>query len=193
MMLKIGQARLQPLVPRELPSELPWSHDQERQYVYHAGLSSDVLANIIPVRESAGKEFYEYWAALIPQSEVRHQIQLLWSSQTIEIPPSTACKLYEDDKRQWSYETKDPVPLEKFGPTIRGPLGWRVLGRSGDKASHANVGLFVENDDEWEWLRSFLTVDKMKELLGREYNGKLVERFEIRHIRAVCILNTGPV
>ena len=63
-----------------------------------------------------------------------------------------------------------------------------MLGRSGDKASHCNVGLFVRNGDEWDWLRSFLTIDKMKELLGREYNGKLVERFEIKQIRAVHFL-----
>ena len=123
------------------------------------------------LRQSAGKEYFEYWVALLPQSEVNHQVQLLFSNQTINIPPSPKCKLYET--RQWSYETKSPVPLESFGPTIRGPLGWVVLGRSGDKASDANVGLFVRRDDEWDWLRSLLTIPKMKELLGCEYNGKL--------------------
>ena len=37
-----------------------------------------------------------------------------------------------------------------------------------------------------------MTVDKMKELLGREYNGKLVERFEIPHIRAVSVSMVTP-
>jgi hypothetical protein len=41
--------------------------------------------------------------------------------------------------KQTSYETKDPVDLKKYGPTTRGPLGWVVGGRSGDKASDANV------------------------------------------------------
>ena len=70
----------------------------------------------------------------------------------------------------------------------RGPLGWVVLGRSGDKASDANVGLFVRGDDEWEWLRSLLTIDLIKKLLGREYNGKGVDRFEIPGIKAVHFL-----
>jgi hypothetical protein len=39
--------------------------------------------------------------------------------------------------------------------------------------------LFVRHDDEWGWLRSFLTVEKTIRLLGPEYNGKLVERFEM--------------
>jgi hypothetical protein len=93
------------------------------------------------IRQSAGKEFYEYWAgeffemlqflrqrsvlimlsALLPQSEVKHQVQLLWSSKTLDIPPSPSCKLYET--RQWSYETENPVALDSFGPTVRGPLG----------------------------------------------------------------------
>src|ERR1700712_279447 len=90
------------------------------------------------IRQSAGKEFFEYWAALIPQSEVKHQVRLLETGETLDIPPSPSCKLYET--RQWSYETENPAPLESFGPTIRGPLGWRVLGRSGHKASDGNVG-----------------------------------------------------
>jgi hypothetical protein len=91
-------------------------------------------------------------------------------------------KEYPSD--QPSYETKDPVDLKKFGPTTRGPLGWIVGGRSGDKASDANVGLYVRHDDEWDWLRSILTIDKIKHLLDEEYVGGKIERFEIPGIRA---------
>ena len=138
------------------------------------------------IRQSAGKEFYEYWAALIPQSEVKQQVHLLTEEKTIDIPPSTAMERYTD--RQWSYETSSPLDLTSFGPTTRVPLGFRVLGRSGDKASDCNIGLFVREDDEWDWARSFFTIDKMKELLGPEYNGKGVERFEIPGIKAVHFL-----
>ena len=72
---------------------------------------------------------------------------------------------------------------------MRLPLGSIVLGRSGDKCSDANVGFFVRHDDEWEWLRSFLTIDKIKELLGpEEYKGKRIDRFEMKNIRAVHFL-----
>jgi hypothetical protein len=40
------------------------------------------------IRQSAGKEFFEYWAALIPQKEINHQVKLLWNRETIDIPPS---------------------------------------------------------------------------------------------------------
>ena len=85
------------------------------------------------IRQSAGKEFFEYWAALLPQSEVKHKINVMWTNEQIDVPVANAVKTYTE--RQWSYETKSPVPLEKFGPTTRGPMGWTVLGRSGDKAS----------------------------------------------------------
>lgn len=85
------------------------------------------------IRQSAGKEFYEYWAALLPQSEVKHKVNLLWSNAQIDVPVAGNAKEYTE--RQWSYETKNPVPLDSFGPTTRGPIGWVVLGRSGDKAS----------------------------------------------------------
>lgn len=85
------------------------------------------------IRQVSGKEFYEYWAALLPQSEVRHKVNLLWSNQQVDIPVPRSTKDYE--VRQWSYETKIPVALDSFGPTSRAPLGHVVLGRSGDKAS----------------------------------------------------------
>ena len=139
------------------------------------------------LRQSAAKEFFEYWAALLPQSAVKHSVELPWLQKSIEVPSASNCKEYGKTyaTRQWSYETKDPVDLESFGATTRGPLGWVVLGRSGDKASDCNCGFFVRHDDEWDWLRSFLTIPKIKQLLGPEYNGKEVERFEIPGIRAV--------
>jgi len=59
-----------------------------------------------------------------------------------------------------------------------------IGGRSGDKASDANVGFFVRHDDEWDWFRSLMTIDKVKGLLDEEYKRGEIERFEIPGIRA---------
>ena len=75
-----------------------------------------------------------------------------------------------------------------FGPTVRGPLGWLVHARSGDKGSNCNVGFWVRHNDEWEWLRSILTSSSIEELLAKEYNGKEVDRFELPNMRAVHFL-----
>lgn len=62
------------------------------------------------------------------------------------------------------------------------------MGRSGDKASNANIGLFVRHPDEWDWLRSLLTTENFIKLLSKEYLGHGIDRFEMPHIRVVHFL-----
>lgn len=142
------------------------------------------------LRQTSPKPFYDYWPSLLPQSEIQHVTNLIWTGEKIDIPPARTLQDYGKtyETRQWTYDTKEPADLTSFGPTTRGPLGWIVLGRSGDKGSDANVGLFTRQQDEYEWLKSLLSVQKIKELLGPEYNGKEVDRFEIPGIRAVHFL-----
>lgn len=139
------------------------------------------------LRQAAAKNINEYWVALLPQSVIKHRAVLEWSGEAIDVPPPKVTHAYP--LQQPSYETTSPVDLATFGPTTRGPLGWIVLGRSGDKASNANVGFFVRHDDEWDWLRSILSTEKFIQLLGdKEYLGHGVDRFELPNIRAVHFL-----
>ena len=141
------------------------------------------------MRQAEAKPYYEYHPSLLPQSALKQKVHLLWdtSEKVIEMPLAPAFRTY--DRQQPSYETKDPVSLDSFGPTVRMPLGRIVLGRSGDKCSDCNVGFFVRHDDEWDWLRSFLTVDRIRDLLGPEENhGKPIDRFEMANIKAVHFL-----
>ncbi|KAK3627951.1 hypothetical protein LTR56_018941 [Elasticomyces elasticus] len=167
----------------EVPGFNRWCMENFLQSCPGATIENDI-------RQSAGKEFFEYWAALLPQEEVAHKVNLMWAQKAIDIavPKSVQEYGYKREERQWSYETKNAVALDSFGPTTRGPLGWVVLGRSGDKASDANIGFFVRQEDEYQWLCSLLTIPKMKQLLGPEYNGKGVDRFEIPGIKAVHFL-----
>lgn len=150
-------------------------------------LQSAPGASIVPdSRQASGKPIFEYWVSIIPQSVVRQRTFLEWSGEIIDIPSPAETQPYT--KNQRSYETASPVQLASFGSTTRGPLGWVVMGRSGDKASDANVGLFVRHDDEWDWLRSLLTTEKLIKLLGKEYLGHGVDRFEMPNIRTVHFL-----
>jgi hypothetical protein len=139
-------------------------------------------------RLAEGKPYYEYWVALLPQSELNHRVHCLFGdNKIIKMAPPTKTQTFP--RQQDSYETKDPVDLSSFGETVHAPLGYVVLGRGGDKASDCNNGFFVRHDDEWDWLRSLLTIEKIKELLGpEEYKGKPIDRFEIPHLRAVHFL-----
>ncbi|KIW00531.1 uncharacterized protein PV09_07889 [Verruconis gallopava] len=146
-----------------------------------ASLSNDL-------RQIAPKPFYEYWVSLLPQSELHVTVHNLFGDHTVrELPPPAITREYP--KQQQSYETANPVPLETFGETVRAPLGYIVAGRSGDKASDCNVGFFVRHADEWDWLRSFMTIDRIKQLLGpQEYLGNPIDRFEMPGILSVHFL-----
>lgn len=140
------------------------------------------------LRQLQPKPYYEYWVALLPQSSINHRVHCLYLDQkVVDVGCPKITRTYP--RQQPSYETKNPVSLDTFGPTVCAPLGYIVLGRSGDKASDCNVGFFVRHDDEWDWLRSVLTVGKIRELLGpQEDSGKPIDRFEMANIRAVHFL-----
>ncbi|KAH6999054.1 hypothetical protein BKA56DRAFT_665572 [Ilyonectria sp. MPI-CAGE-AT-0026] len=138
------------------------------------------------MRTAVGRPFFEYWVSLMPQSFVEETAHL--PDGTVKnIPPPTLTKEYP--REQPSYpETTNPADLSSFGPTTRGPLGWIVMGRSGDKSSNANLGLFVRNEDEWDWLRTVLSTPKLRELLGKDDVGRQIDRCEMANIRAVHFL-----
>ncbi|KAK6206950.1 hypothetical protein QIS74_13438 [Colletotrichum tabaci] len=140
----------------------------------------------LDTRQAFAKEYYEYWVSIIPQSAARHVCHLPWKAGRVEIEPpaDTVEFVYE----QPTYETESPVNLSSLGPATTAPLGYVVHARSGDKGSDSNVGFFVRNADEWDWLRSLLTVSKIRELLGEDDKGKPIFRFELPHLFAVHFL-----
>jgi hypothetical protein len=152
--------------------------------------SADILEGVSrpnDLRQSTAKSYFEYFVTLIPQSACSHRVHLMFDEHAIidiPLPPRT-----QELGMQDSYETDHPVPLDRFGDIVEAPLGHIVLGRSGDKASDANVGFFVSKQEQWDWLRSFLTIPKLKELLGTEdYSGGRIDRFEMPNIRVVHFL-----
>jgi hypothetical protein len=123
----------------------------------------------------------EIFPSLVPLSAIEHQV--LVRGQTIDIFPPTKTVTYPVVRP--SYETANPCDLSTFGQTVREPLGAIVHGRSGDKADNSNVGFFVRQSDEYPWLQSLLTVERFKQLLGKDYSGQRVERVEFPLLNAV--------
>jgi hypothetical protein len=87
------------------------------------------------------------------------------------------------------------VPVKDFGETIRGPLGWLVHARSGDKGSNANVGFWVRHQDEYDWMRTLLSTENLKGMLAREYNGKNIVSTSSFLARRNCpsLIETGSI
>ena len=70
------------------------------------------------------------------------------------------------------------------------PLG-RVCGaRSGDKGGNANVGLWAQTDEAWDWLSEAITVDRLRELVP-EAAGLVIRRYELPNLRALNFVLEG--
>lgn len=127
----------------------------------------------LELRPAFPRPIYEYYVSLLPQADVQHRVHLPWAGEVLDIAPPSRTKVWE--KRQPSQRvTSGVVDPQSFGKTVRGPLGWLVHARSGDKGSDSNVGFWVRHRDEWDWLRGLLSVEKMEGLLAEEYKGKAI-------------------
>lgn len=129
----------------------------------------------------------------MPQDEISEAVHLLAKGGKVEQTiPVTRPPKYEALEPRESYDTANPVPLESFGETVSMPFGNIVIGRSGDKGPNVNCGLFTDNPEVWEWLRSFLTLEKMKSLVGRDWKDEYkIERVEFPKLYAVHFVIYG--
>lgn len=142
-------------------------------------------------RQGVPKPFFEYYVTLLPQSDIKH-IAHLHDQTTISIPPPSMTKVYPSQQPTQPFAAN--AGASDFGETVRGPLGWLVHARSGDKGSNANVGFWVRHKDEYDWLRSMLSTDSVKQLLAKEYNGKEIVRKAVADlIRGILTVYIGPV
>ncbi|KAJ0415936.1 hypothetical protein BJY00DRAFT_250634 [Aspergillus carlsbadensis] len=140
---------------------------------YHMGLD---------FRTMEPRMFMEIFPAIINLNDLPHRVVI--GGQSVDIPPHSLTA--PPPVQRPSYETAHPVGLDSFGKTRRAPLGAVMHARSGDKGNNVNVGFFVRSEREYPWLRSFLTVDRIKGLLGRDWNDSCkVERCEFPQILAV--------
>jgi hypothetical protein len=121
-------------------------------------------------RQGLPKAVHEYFVALLPQGDIRHLVHL-HDGRKLAIDPPIVTKMYP---RQQPSQAVTSVSVHDFGETIRGPLGWLVHARSGDKGSNANVGFWVRHADEYDWLRILLSTENLKTLLAKEHNGKRI-------------------
>lgn len=92
-----------------------------------------------------------------------------------------------DPTRPLDQALAGPAPAE---PTVRVPLGRLAGARSGDKGGDANIGVWVESDEAWEWLHATLTVEELQALLP-ETAGLPVTRHPLPNLRALNFTIAG--
>ena len=121
----------------------------------------------------------------VPQGDVAH-VAMLPDGSRVSIPPPPPVTCLEGAPIQHQALTGGP----SFHTTRRGVLGEVVGARSGDKGGDANLGVWARTDATWAWLRGWLSVGRLAELLP-ETAALRVQRYELPNLRAVNFVIEG--
>ncbi|PWR11258.1 exopolyphosphatase [Micromonospora acroterricola] len=126
-----------------------------------------------------------FTADTVPQDAVAHVAVLPGGERVPIAPPPTTGP--EDP-----HEHQEPMTGSPSTPrrTRRGVLGELVGARSGDKGGDANLGVWARSDAGYDWLRGWLTVERLAELLP-ETAPLTVQRHELPNLRAVNFVIEG--
>jgi len=121
-------------------------------------------------------EYLSYWPALVGSRHLAQHVFVDSVERVIEpLPPAPALDL----------QSPPPAPPPVVaGPTSRQLLGHLFGTRSGDKGGNANLGVWARTPDAWDFLRGFLTREKLQELLP-DLQPFVIERWELPNLRAL--------
>ncbi|WP_431974902.1 acyclic terpene utilization AtuA family protein [Micromonospora haikouensis] len=127
-----------------------------------------------------------FTADAVPQDAVEH-VAVLPSGERVPIAPPPVTCLQGPPVQQNALTGGPSLHPQR---TRRGVLGEVVGARSGDKGGDANLGVWARTDATWAWLRHWLTVERLAELLP-ETAPLTVERHELPNLRAVNFVIRG--
>ncbi|MBY6350380.1 acyclic terpene utilization AtuA family protein [Rhodococcoides corynebacterioides] len=136
-----------------------------------------------------GSPYGVFEAGYVEQSVPDHTA-VLPDGTRVAIPAPTVTAPLSDDPDVPGDSGSVRPDVASDADTVMLPLGTLAAARSGDKGGDANVGVWVRTDDEWEWLRSFLTVDVIRQLLPETASSTL-RRYEFPNLRAINVVVHG--
>jgi len=99
-----------------------------------------------------------HWPTLVSTSQIHQKLHI--DDQITTVP--LARGPYEPVTVSPPETVVPPVPE---GPTVQAPLGRAFATRAGDKGGNANLGIWAQTPEAYAFLESFLTTNKLKELL----------------------------
>src|SRR5690625_3170846 len=115
---------------------------------------------------SSASEYGIYWPAIVPKELVEHVVvHADGRRQVIPHPTEVADPPREPIAREIVGSDADEAALSSPGQMVTLPLGRIASARSGDKGGNANVGLWVQSDAAWSWLRDSITVERFRRRL----------------------------
>ncbi|KAK7419182.1 hypothetical protein QQX98_003522 [Neonectria punicea] len=208
--LQVGEETLKKLDVLEfqrvgVPADKPWNQESSTMYIRVVCQGKDLkalqeipraVANISlkhfhDMRTAVPKPYLAYYPALWAQQEIQETVHLITGSNEVISSHSVGCPpAYEPLSERSNYDTSSPTTFS--GPTKSIRLGDIALARSGDKGSNLNFGVFVRTARQWDWLRTFLSRERMWQLLGGDAEKSYsLERVEFPHLYAVHFVVYG--
>ncbi|KAL3417209.1 duf1446 domain-containing protein [Phlyctema vagabunda] len=151
----------------------------------------------LDMRTAIPKPFLAMYPALYPQESLQEKVTFVaGNNKQVRSIDAGHPSAYEPlERRENQPTTHQGRLLPDFGRTRKCRLGDIMLGRSGDKGSNLNAGFFVgqgQDEEAWEWLRSFLSTETLQHLMGRDWSDDYyIERVEFPHIHAVHFVVYG--
>jgi Acyclic terpene utilisation family protein AtuA len=147
---------------------------------------------------SAESAYGVYWPTTVPAREVAH-VAVLPDGTRLDVPAASVTAPVPADPPPADPPTAladqppalaDQPETLADEPTVRAPLGRVCAARSGDKGGNANVGLWTRDATSYRWLRAYLTVERLRELLP-EARDLEIRRFELANLHAVNFVIAG--
>ncbi|MCP3855615.1 MAG: DUF1446 domain-containing protein [Actinomycetia bacterium] len=128
--------------------------------------------------------FGVFWPALVPAELVPQRVVVLGGGTTVV------------DNTGQGYEPvgvqplRPELPVVPGGETSRVALGTIFGARSGDKGGNANLGIFARSAQAYAWLESYLTQERVRELLP-DAEGLETRVYPLANIWSVNIVIVG--
>ncbi|MEU6780026.1 acyclic terpene utilization AtuA family protein [Nonomuraea angiospora] len=141
-----------------------------------------------------------YWPVLIPASEVHPRIFINGNELPPPAPetPGAGRAAGSDGQGLGPSGAGQASPIgpqiakqaSGVGDQVRVPLGWVAGARSGDKGGNANLGVWADTQERYDWLAAHLTPDTLQRLLPALAPHR-VDRYELPNIKALNFVIHG--
>jgi Acyclic terpene utilisation family protein AtuA len=146
---------------------------------------------------SAAQPYGVYWPTLVPSELCPSEVVLHDGTHRLveATPPGTPSSSGGGADPTSTADDADVIgtPIVSQAadePTVELPIGRIIGARSGDKGGNANIGVWARSDDEYAWLQSFLTTERLQQLLP-ECAALTVRRYELPNLRALNFVIVG--
>ena len=129
-----------------------------------------------------GQPFGVYWPALIDSELVPMEVVVDGKLSVVDNTPHSN----SEEIAASAPEVLDVVS----GPTQLAPLGALFGTRSGDKGPNANLGIFARTPEAFAWLSSYLSINKLKELM-HEAEERKIDRYDLPNLLSLNFIFHG--